>query len=54
VDTARVAALLVRLFSVPYTLRGTSYLLHRLGFTPAARRRRIELGCPASRLLLFG
>jgi putative transposase len=30
----RVAALVTRLFDVPYTLRGVSYLLHRLGFTP--------------------
>ncbi len=31
---ARVAALITRLFGVSYTLRGTSYLLHRMGFTP--------------------
>ena len=31
---ARVAALVTRLFGVDYTLRGVSYLLHRLGFTP--------------------
>ena len=31
---ARVAALIARLFHVRYTLRGTSYLLHRLGYTP--------------------
>jgi transposase len=31
---ARVAALIARLFGVAYTLRGVSYLLHRLGFTP--------------------
>src|SRR5690242_9231919 len=31
---ARVAALIARLFGVPYTLRGVSYLLHRMGFTP--------------------
>ena len=31
---ARVAALIARLFGVDYTLRGVSYLLHRLGFTP--------------------
>ena len=31
---ARVAALVARLFGVTYTLRGVSYLLHRLGFTP--------------------
>jgi putative transposase len=31
---ARVAALIGRLFGVTYTLRGVSYLLHRLGFTP--------------------
>ena len=30
----RVAALIGRLFRVGYTVRGTSYLLHRLGFTP--------------------
>ncbi len=30
----RVAALIARLFRVRYTLRGTSYLLHRIGFTP--------------------
>jgi putative transposase len=31
---ARVAVLIARLFGVSYTLRGVSYLLHRLGFTP--------------------
>ncbi len=31
---ARVAALIGRLFPVRYTLRGTSYLLHRIGFSP--------------------
>ena len=31
---ARVAALTGRLFHVRYTLRGTSYLLHRMGFSP--------------------
>jgi len=31
---ARVAVLIARLFHVRYTLRGTSYLLHRIGFTP--------------------
>ena len=31
---ARVATLTGRLFHVRYTLRGTSYLLHRIGFTP--------------------
>ena len=30
----RVAALTGRLFRVRYTLRGTSFLLHRLGFSP--------------------
>ena len=29
---ARVATLIARLFHVRYTLRGTSYLLHRLGY----------------------
>src|SRR5512135_1214299 len=31
---ARITALIARLFHVRYTLRGTSYLLHRIGFTP--------------------
>ena len=31
---ARVTTLIGRLFHVRYTLRGTSYLLHRLGYTP--------------------
>ena len=31
---ARVAALVLRLFGVSYSLRGMSFLLHRLGFTP--------------------
>jgi hypothetical protein len=31
---ARVAALVMRLFGVCYSLRGVSFLLHRLGFTP--------------------
>ena len=31
---ARAAALIARLFHVRYTLRGTSYLLHRMGFSP--------------------
>jgi putative transposase len=31
---ARAAALAARLFSVTYTLRGMSFLLHRLGYSP--------------------
>lgn len=31
---ARIATLIGRMFHVRYTLRGTSYLLHRIGFTP--------------------
>ncbi len=31
---ARVTMLIGRLFHVRYTLRGTLYLLHRIGFTP--------------------
>jgi putative transposase len=31
---ARVAALVTRLFGVSYTLRGISFLLHRLGYSP--------------------
>ena len=31
---ARVADLIARLFHIHYTLRGVSYLLHRMGFSP--------------------
>ena len=31
---ARVADLIARLFHTRYTLRGVSYLLHRMGFSP--------------------
>ena len=31
---ARVSTLIARLFHARYTLRGTSYLLHRLGYAP--------------------
>lgn len=31
---ARVADLIARLFHVRYSLRGVSYLLHRMGFSP--------------------
>jgi transposase len=31
---ARVADLIARMFHIRYTLRGVSYLLHRMGFTP--------------------
>jgi transposase len=37
---ARVTVLIARLFHVPYTLRGVSYLLHRMGFTPQVPVRR--------------
>lgn len=37
---ARVAALVMRLFGVCYSLRGVSFLLHRLGFTPQVPARR--------------
>ena len=30
----RVSALIARLFHLRYTLRGTSLLLHRMGFSP--------------------
>jgi putative transposase len=30
----RVATLIGRLFHISYTLRGVSYLLHRIGYTP--------------------
>jgi transposase len=35
---AQVAALIARLFGVSYTLQGASYLLQRMGFTPAGPR----------------
>jgi transposase len=31
---ARITSLIARLFHVRYTSRGTSYLLHRIGFSP--------------------
>jgi transposase len=31
---ARVTTLIARLFHIRYTLRGVSYLLHRIGYTP--------------------
>jgi transposase len=34
VDPGRVTTLIGRLFYVRYTLRGTWYLLHRIGYTP--------------------
>jgi transposase len=37
---ARVATLIGRLFHVRYTLRGTSYLLHRIGYSPRIPARR--------------
>lgn len=37
---ARVAVLIHRLFGVDYTLRGVSYLLHRIGWTPQVPARR--------------
>jgi transposase len=37
---ARITLLIGRLFHVRYTLRGTSYLLHRIGFTVQVPARR--------------
>ena len=37
---ARVADLIARLFRRRYTLRGVSYLLHRMGFSPQMPARR--------------
>src|SRR3954464_2351123 len=37
---ARVATLIARLFHLRYTLRGTAYLLHRLGWSPQVPRHR--------------
>lgn len=47
----RVTRLIGRLFHVRYTLRGTSYLLHRIGFTPRSRRagRRSAMRPPSRR-----
>src|SRR5262249_22654051 len=39
----RVSALIGRLFHVSYTVRGISYLLHRLGFTPRSEEHTSEL-----------
>jgi transposase len=36
----RAATVIGRLFHVRYTLRGTSYLLHRMGFSPQVPARR--------------
>ena len=44
---ARVTELIERLFAVRYTLRGTSYLLHRMGFTPQVPARRAVERDPA-------
>jgi putative transposase len=44
---ARVAELIERLFGVRYTLRGVSYLLHRIGFTPQVPARRAAERDPA-------
>ena len=41
---ARVTTLIGRLFHVRYTLRGTSYLLHRIGYTP-----QVPVHCAAER-----
>jgi len=37
---ARVSRLIGRLFHVSYTLRGTSFLLHRMGWTPQRPKHR--------------
>ncbi|WP_123601952.1 winged helix-turn-helix domain-containing protein [Micromonospora sp. Llam0] len=37
---ARVATLIGRLFHTSYTLRGVSYLLHRIGYTPQVPKHR--------------
>lgn len=39
-DAGRVTALIGRLFHVHYTLRGASYLLHRIGLSPQVPVRR--------------
>jgi transposase len=37
---ARIAAVIKQRFGVTYTVRGTSYLLHRIGWSPQVPRRR--------------
>src|SRR6266542_354820 len=37
---ARITLLIGRLFHIRYTLRGTSYLLHRIGLSPQVPARR--------------
>lgn len=37
---ARISRLIGRLFHVSYTLRGTSFLLHRMGWTPQKPKHR--------------
>lgn len=37
---ARITTLIGRLFHVTYTLRGTSYLLHRIGYSPQVPKHR--------------
>ncbi|MFC5007137.1 winged helix-turn-helix domain-containing protein [Dactylosporangium cerinum] len=44
---ARITELFDRLFGVRYTLRGTSYLLHRMGFSPQVLARRAAEQGPA-------
>ncbi|MFC4047801.1 winged helix-turn-helix domain-containing protein [Dactylosporangium siamense] len=44
---ARITELVDRLFGVRYTLRGTSYLLHRMGFSPQVSARRAAERDPA-------
>lgn len=44
---ARITELVDRLFGVRYTLRGTSYLLHRIGFSPQVPARRAAERDPA-------
>jgi hypothetical protein len=52
---ARVAELIARLFHIRYTLRGVSYLLHRMGFSPQVpAHRAIERGRGCDRHLVKG
>jgi len=37
---ARIATVIARLFHLRYTLRGTAYLLHRMGWSPQVPRHR--------------
>ncbi|MEU5876398.1 winged helix-turn-helix domain-containing protein [Spirillospora sp. NPDC047279] len=46
---ARIATLINELFAVDYTLRGVSYLMHRIGWSPQVPLHRAAYGEPPPR-----